>query len=75
MADQNSSKADDGRGLPAGSEEQTAEPQPADPRLIPGGSFRSARTPIGVNAVDREDLPSGGQSIPATAPKGTPTPE
>jgi hypothetical protein len=34
-----------------------------DPRLIPGGSFDA--TPIGMNAFDREDLPSGGVAIPA----------
>ena len=34
-----------------------------DPRLIPGGSF--AAPPIGINAFDREDLPSGGVAIPA----------
>ena len=34
-----------------------------DPRLIPGGSFDA--TPIGMNAFDRDDLPSGG--IPLAA--------
>ena len=34
-----------------------------DPRLIPGGSFDA--TPIGMNALDREDLPSGGGAIPS----------
>ena len=34
-----------------------------DPRLIPGGSFDAK--PIGMNAFDREDLPSGGVAIPA----------
>ena len=34
-----------------------------DPRLIPGGSFDA--TPIGVNAFDRNDLPSGGVPVPA----------
>jgi hypothetical protein len=29
-----------------------AEPQPSDSRLIPGGSFRSARTQIGMTGVD-----------------------
>jgi hypothetical protein len=29
-----------------------ADPAPGDPRLIPGGSFRAARRPIGVNAFD-----------------------
>jgi hypothetical protein len=39
------------------------DPGMVDPRLIPGGSFDS--TPIGVNAFDREDLPSGGVAFPA----------
>ncbi len=39
-------------------DEKPAVPAPKDPRLIPGGSFDA--TPIGMNAVDREDLPSYG---------------
>lgn len=65
MADQKSAKGDDGRGQPANAEQKTTDPAPADPRLVPGGSFRSARTAIGVNAMDhyteqpavRPDLP------------------
>jgi len=38
-------------------------PGMVDPRLIPGGSFDA--TPIGINAFDREDLPSGGVAIQA----------
>jgi len=34
-----------------------------DPRLIPGGSFDA--TPIGMNAFDRDDLPSGGMPLAA----------
>ena len=34
-----------------------------DRRLIPGG--RLDAPPIGVNAFDRDDLPSGGVAIPA----------
>lgn len=34
-----------------------------DPRLIPGGSFDAV--PIGMNAFNRDDLPSGGVAIPA----------
>jgi hypothetical protein len=52
MTDQKSSKGDDGRGQPASATDKTVEPRPSDPRLIPGGSFRSARVPIGVNAMD-----------------------
>lgn len=54
-----SPKADDGRGVPAGSEGQTTTPRPLDPRLIPGGWFDAPA--IGMNAVDREDLPSYGK--------------
>ena len=52
MADQKSSKGDDGRGQPANAEQKTTEPAPADRRLVPGGSFKAARTAIGVNAMD-----------------------
>ena len=34
-----------------------------DPRTIPGGRFDA--TPIGMNAFDRSDLPSGGVAVPA----------
>jgi len=34
-----------------------------DLRLIPGGSFDA--TPIGMNAFDRDDLPSRGVPLPA----------
>ena len=72
MADQGSSKGDDGRGQPGNAEQKTTEPQPYDARLIPGGSFRAARTPIGVNAVDRDDLPSYGKSTAQVDYKDTP---
>jgi hypothetical protein len=51
-------KTDDGKGVPPTAEGTTAEPQAQDGRLITGGSFRAARTPIGMNAVDPEDMPS-----------------
>ena len=65
MADSKSAKSDDGKGQPASAEQKTTEPAPADPRLVPGGSFKSARQAIGVNAMDhyteqpaiRPDLP------------------
>lgn len=57
MAEEKSAKGDDGRGIPATGEQKTVEPQPSDPRMIPGGSFKAARIHIGVNAVDREALP------------------
>ena len=34
-----------------------------DSRLIPGGLIDE--TPIGMNAFDRDDLPSGGVALPA----------
>jgi len=53
-------RADDGPGPE--SHGKITEPEPFDARLIPGGSFRAARTPIGINAFDRDDLPSYGKS-------------
>ena len=47
------------------------DPGMVDPRLIPGGFVDS--TPIGMNAFDRNDLPSGGESIPAVDPSDDPT--
>jgi len=72
MTEQKSSKGDDGRGQPANAEQKTTEPQAQDGRLIPGGSFRAARTPIGMNAVDRADLPSFGKSTDQVDYKDTP---
>lgn len=65
-------KSDDGKGVTPIAEGTTAEPQASDPRLIPGGSFRSAARPIGMNAVDREDLPSYGKSTDQVDYKDTP---
>jgi hypothetical protein len=72
MADQKSAKGDDGRGQPGNAVQKTTEAQPHDGRLIPGGSFKAARTPIGVNAVDRSDLPSFGRSSAELDYKDTP---
>jgi hypothetical protein len=72
MADQKSAKGDDGRGQPDNAVQKTTEPQASDGRLIPGGSFKAARTPIGVNAVDRTDLPSFGKSSAQLDYKDTP---
>lgn len=58
MTDQKSTKGDDGRGQPAGAGDKTVETEAQDPRLIPGGSFRSARTPIGMNAVGDPEPPA-----------------
>ena len=32
------------------------DPQPSDVRLIPGGSFRAARTQVGMTAMNHFDL-------------------
>ena len=52
MTDQKSSKGGDGRGQPPAAEHKTVEEPKRDNRLIPGGSLKSARTPIGVSAMD-----------------------
>lgn len=41
-----------------------------DPRLIPGGLVDA--TPIGMNAFDRDDLPSFGVAFPAVDPSDDP---
>jgi hypothetical protein len=65
MADQKSAKGDDGRGQPGTAEQKTTEPAPADPRLVPGGSFRSARTQIGMTGVDHyTEAPSVKADLP-----------
>ncbi len=58
MAD--SPRSDDGKGVPGNSPEQTAETPPRDLRLFPGGRIDAPA--VGVNAVDRDDLPSYGLS-------------
>jgi hypothetical protein len=65
-------KSDSGKGVPPSGEGTTAETPVHDPRLIPGGSLANARTPIGMNAVDREDLPSYGKSMDQLDYKDTP---
>ena len=65
-------KSDDGKGVTPIAEGKTAEPQAKDARLIPGGSFKAAARPIGMNAVDRADLPSFGQSTSQLDYKDTP---
>jgi hypothetical protein len=70
MADH--AKADSGKGIPGTAHGNTAQEQVHDPRLIPGGSLENAKTPIGMNAVDREDLASYGKSTDQTDDKDTP---
>jgi hypothetical protein len=62
MADAGSRKADDGRGVPPPGEPVTAEPARWDNRMLPGGSIEDAARAVGMNAVDREMLPSYGKS-------------
>ena len=64
MTEQKSSKGGESQAAPAAAENKTAEAPGRDNRLIPGGSIGAARTHIGVNAFDRDDLPSGGRSTP-----------
>ena len=58
MAD--SPRADDGKGAPKSSPDTTAEAPSRDFRLFPGGRLDAPA--VGVNAVDRDDLPSYGLS-------------
>ena len=82
MTEQKSAKGDDGRGQPAGAENKSVEPQPGDARLIPGGSFKAARTAIGMTGMDhytehpvvKADLPDlsntpGWHMVPKEAPR------
>ena len=55
-----SPRADDGKGAPKNSADTTAEPPKRDLRLFPGGRVEAPA--VGVNAVDRDDLPSYGLS-------------
>jgi hypothetical protein len=56
MADQKSPKSEDGRGVPPAGESTAAETETWDPRLFPGGSPEAAKTHIGMNAVDRDEM-------------------
>ncbi|NUR53479.1 MAG: hypothetical protein HOQ29_03460 [Acidobacteria bacterium] len=62
MADTGSKQHDDGRGVPASGQGSTAEPSRPDGRLLPGGSMEDAARAVGMNAVDREMLPSEGKT-------------
>lgn len=48
-------------------------PPKLDGRLLPGGSFEAAKKPIGINAVDRDMLPSGGLSTGQTRYQDSPS--
>ena len=64
MTEQKSSKGGESQAAPPAPDNTIAEAPARDARLIPGGSIDAARTHIGVNAFDRDDLPSGGRSAP-----------
>jgi hypothetical protein len=55
-------KSDDGRGTPKTGDGVTTTPRPLEGRNIPGGSMEAASRPVGINAVDRDMLPSHGFS-------------
>jgi hypothetical protein len=56
MAEQKSSKSEDGRGVPPADEQQTAEIRAWDSRMLPGGSPDAARLHIGINAIDKDAM-------------------
>ncbi len=56
MAEQQTSKSDEGKGLSPAGESKTAETRTGDPRLFPGGSPDAARIPIGMNAIDKDQI-------------------
>jgi hypothetical protein len=73
MADAGTKQHDDGRGVPGSGQGTTAaEPPRWDHRLLPGGSIEDAARPVGINAVDREMLPSYGKASEQADYKDTP---
>jgi hypothetical protein len=56
MADEKTSKSEDGKGVPPAGESKAAETQTGDRRLFPGGSPEAAKTHIGVNAGDLDAM-------------------
>ena len=56
MADEETSKNDDGKGIPPAGASTTAETRTGDSRLFPGGSPEAAKTRIGVNAADLDAI-------------------
>jgi hypothetical protein len=55
-------KPEDGTGTPKSGEGVTMAPRPLEGRNIPGGSMEAAARAIGINAINRDMLPSGGFS-------------
>jgi hypothetical protein len=56
MADEKTTKTEDGKGIPPAGESKTAETRTWDARLFPGGSPEAAKTRIGVNAADLDAI-------------------
>jgi hypothetical protein len=63
MSDNTSSRVDAGKGPPPTGGEQTTERNPFDGRQVPGGSIEAAQRPIGMNAINRDQLPTRGVSL------------
>lgn len=55
-------KSDEGQGASHAGDGVTGAPRPLEGRNIPGGSMDAALRPIGMSAIDRDMLPSGGFS-------------
>jgi hypothetical protein len=56
MADDKTSKSDQGKAVPPAGASKAAAPPTGDPRLFPGGSAQAAKTRIGVNAADLDAM-------------------
>ena len=57
MVEQKSAKTEDGKGVPASGEQKTAETRAHDTRLFPGGTVDGSKRAVGINAMDKADVP------------------
>lgn len=58
MVEQKSAKSEDGKGVPASGEQKTADTRAThDPRLFPGGTVDGSKRAVGINAMDKADVP------------------
>jgi len=57
MVEQKSAKHEDGKGVPPSADQKTAEPPAHDTRLFPGGTVDGSKRAIGINAMDKADVP------------------
>jgi hypothetical protein len=64
MAEQQSSKGEQGKGVPSGGEQKTAETTAHDPRLLPGGSPDAAKTSVGMPGLDKDAMWSDDAEVP-----------